>query len=154
MYEERKNDFSLRGVIIQILFVILFVFILLWLLPTKNYVKDYVNDNFENKLQPLYSQIYSQNITTMKEAAISYFTTDRLPSKVGDNVTMTLKEMQDKKLVLDLIDSNNNKCDVSESYVKIVKEKTEYLLTVKLSCSDTTDYIEVHLQISLLFLIT
>ena len=145
MYEERKNDFSLRTLILQILFVVLFVFILLWLFPTKNYVKDYVDNTFTDKLQPLYSQIYSQNLTTMKEAAISYFTTDRLPSKVGDSVTMTLKEMQDKKIVLDLIDSNNNKCNVTESYVKVVKEKNEYIMTVNLSCSDTSDYINVYL---------
>ena len=145
MYEERKDGISLRGIIIQILLVVLVVFLLLWLFPTKSYVKDYADNAFTSKLQPLYSQIFSQNITTMKESAIAYFTTDRLPSKVGDNVTMTLKEMQDKKLVLDLIDSNNNKCDIDKSYVKIVKEKNEYLMTVSLNCSDKEDYIEVHL---------
>jgi hypothetical protein len=81
----------------------------------------------------------------MKEAAISYFTTDRLPSKVGESVTITLKEMQDKKLVLDLIDSNNKKCDVEKSSVKVEKLDNEYLMTVKLECSDASNYIEVHL---------
>ena len=121
MYEERKESFSVRSLILQILFVVLTVFLLLWLFPTKNYVKDYANDAFTEKLQPLYNQIYNQNITTMKEAAINYFTTDRLPSKVGESVTITLKEMQDKKLVLDLIDSNNKKCDVEKSSVKVEK---------------------------------
>ena len=145
MYEERKESFSVRSLILQILFVVLTVFLLLWLFPTKNYVKDYANDAFTEKLQPLYNQIYSQNITTMKEAAISYFTTDRLPSKVGESVTITLKEMQDKKLVLDLIDSNNKKCDVEKSSVKVEKLDNEYLMTVKLECSDASNYIEVHL---------
>jgi len=145
MYEERKESFSVRSLILQILFVVLTVFLLLWLFPTKNYVKDYANDAFTEKLQPLYNQIYNQNITTMKEAAISYFTTDRLPSKVGESVTITLKEMQDKKLVLDLIDSNNKKCDVEKSSVKVEKLDNEYLMTVKLECSDASNYIEVHL---------
>ena len=145
MYEERKESFSVRSLILQILFVVLTVFLLLWLFPTKNYVKDYANDAFTEKLQPLYNQIYNQNITTMKEAAINYFTTDRLPSKVGESVTITLKEMQDKKLVLDLIDSNNKKCDVEKSSVKLEKLDNEYLMTVKLECSDASNYIEVHL---------
>ena len=145
MYEERKESFSVRSLILQILFVVLTVFLLLWLFPTKNYVKDYANDAFTEKLQPLYNQIYNQNITTMKEAAINYFTTDRLPSKVGASVTITLKEMQDKKLVLDLIDSNNKKCDVEKSSVKVEKLDNEYLMTVKLECSDASNYIEVHL---------
>ena len=72
MYEERKESFSVRSLILQILFVVLTVFLLLWLFPTKNYVKDYANDAFTEKLQPLYNQIYNQNITTMKEAAINY----------------------------------------------------------------------------------
>ena len=145
MYEERKESFSVRSLILQILFVVLTVFLLLWLFPTKNYVKDYANDAFTEKLQPLYNQIYNQNITTMKEAAINYFTNDRLPSKVGESVTITLKEMQDKKLVLDLIDSNNKKCDVEKSSVKVEKLDNEYLMTVKLECSDASNYIEVHL---------
>ena len=145
MYEERKESFSVRSLILQILFVVLTVFLLLWLFPTKNYVKNYANDAFTEKLQPLYNQIYNQNITTMKEAAINYFTTDRLPSKVGESVTITLKEMQDKKLVLDLIDSNNKKCDVEKSSVKVEKLDNEYLMTVKLECSDASNYIEVHL---------
>ena len=145
MYEERKESFSVRSLILQILFVVLTVFLLLWLFPTKNYVKDYANDAFTEKLQPLYNQIYNQNITTMKETAINYFTNDRLPSKVGESVTITLKEMQDKKLVLDLIDSNNKKCDVEKSSVKVEKLDNEYLMTVKLECSDASNYIEVHL---------
>ena len=117
--------------------------LLLGLILRKPVIK--LNDAFTEKLQPLYNQIYSQNITTMKEAAISYFTTDRLPSKVGESVTITLKEMQDKKLVLDLIDSNNKKCDVEKSSVKVEKLDNEYLMTVKLECSDASNYIEVHL---------
>ncbi|MCM1370636.1 MAG: hypothetical protein NC181_01930 [Clostridium sp.] len=145
MYEERKNNFSFKDLILQILVVVLLVFILLWLFPTKSYIKNYVDDTFTNKLQPLYNQIYAQNLDTMKEASISYFTTDRLPSKVGDSITMTLGEMQEKKLVLDLKDTNNNSCSLTESYVKLTKKDKEYVLTVKLSCSDVTDYIDVYL---------
>ena len=133
MYEEEeKRGFPLRDLIVKLIVAVVFVLLLVWLLPKVD-------------LTGLNNRIFKDNVNDMKEAAITYFTTDRLPSKVGDNVTMTLKEMQDKKLVLDLIDSNNNKCDIDKSYVKIVKEKNEYLMTVSLNCSDKEDYIEVHL---------
>ena len=145
MYEERKESFSVRSLILQILFVVLTVFLLLWLFPTKNYVKDYANDAFTEKLQPLYNQIYSQNITTMKEAAISYFTTDRLPQKEGDSVTLTLQEMLDMKLVLPFTDKYGKTCDTRNSYVTLTKKSEEYEMKVNLKCSKEEDYIIVHL---------
>ena len=36
MYEERKDKFSVRDLVLQILVIALFVFILLWLFPTKS----------------------------------------------------------------------------------------------------------------------
>mgnify|MGYP006993386844 CR=1 FL=1 len=45
----------------------------------------------------------------MKDAAESYFTLERLPQKEGDKITLTLKQMLDKKLLLPLTDKNNNK---------------------------------------------
>ena len=44
MYEERKDSFALRDIILQVLFVALFIFILMWLFPTKNYVTNYTGN--------------------------------------------------------------------------------------------------------------
>lgn len=140
MYEERER-FSFKDVILQIVLVVLFVFLLLWLFPTKSYVDNKVGDG----LKPLYNQLFSQNVDTMKEAAISYFTTSRLPKNIGDKETLTLGEMLDKKLLIPFLDSNNNQCSLTDSYVEITKMDDEYILKVNLSCSDNSDYILVHL---------
>ena len=42
MYEERRESFSVRDLILQVLFIVLFVFILIWLFPTKDYMKKYI----------------------------------------------------------------------------------------------------------------
>ena len=41
---------------------------------------------------PLTSQIFADNLDRMKEAAISYYTDERLPKEVGESDTMTLSD--------------------------------------------------------------
>lgn len=140
MYEERER-FSIKDVVLQVILVVLFVFLLLWLFPTKSYV----DNKIDSKLEPFYNQIFTTNINNMKEAAISYFTTPRLPKTIGDKEKLTLSEMLDKKLLVPFLDSKNKKCDLTDSYVEITKMDDEYILKVNLSCSDNSDYILVHL---------
>lgn len=142
MYEERKT-FGLKDIIIQVLFVALFVFVMLSLFPTKGDINDnqLTKDDITSSLQVLYGQAFANNVNSMREAATGYFTTERLPKNVGDSVTLTLGEMLDKKLVLDLKDSNNNACSLTDSYVKLTKMDNEYQMKVQLSCSDYSDYI-------------
>ena len=143
---ENNNGFTLKDVIFNLLFIILFVFILLWLFPSKFYLNQYSMDGgIYNSEETQNNQVFNHNITAMKEAAISYFTTSRLPKKIGDKVTMTLRQMRDEKLLLSLIDSKGNVCDEGISYIEMTKEKEEYLLKVHLACSDNEDYILVHL---------
>ncbi|MBE6149819.1 MAG: hypothetical protein E7170_03760 [Firmicutes bacterium] len=142
MYEER-NSFSLRTLILQFLAVVLFVFILIWLFPTKSYMEEnYVsNDEVIDKLQSIYGRNFADNVESMRDAAKGYFTNERMPQKVGESVTLTLGEMLEKKLVLQFIDSNGQKCDSTKSYVKLTKMENEYQLKVQLTCTDYSDYI-------------
>jgi hypothetical protein len=146
------NKFSFRDVILQFLFVALFIFILLWLFPTKNYVKDVKSELLENTGDSsdqtstlVTSAIFNQNITTMKEAAILYFTTPRLPEKTGDKVTLTLKEMLNEHLLVSPLDEQGNVCDTEKSYIEITKNNDEYVLKVNLKCGSEEEYIDVHL---------
>lgn len=140
MYEEREK-ISFKEVILQIILVVLFVFLLLWLFPTKSYVDNKVGGG----LEALNKQTFSQNVNTMKDAAISYFTTSRLPKKVGAKETLTLGQMLDKKLLIPFLDGNGNQCSLTDSYVEITKMDDEYILKVNLNCTDNSDYVLVHL---------
>lgn len=90
-------------------------------------------------------QVFNENLRIIKDAAVSYFTNERLPQKVGEKKTLTLKKMQSDKLVLSVIDSNGKTCDTTKSYVEVTKEKNEYVMKINLSCSDMEDYIVIHL---------
>lgn len=147
-----ENKFSLRDVLFQFLFVALFIFILLLLFPSKNYMNEMKSEllnndgNSQEQTSKLVtSAIFNQNITTMKEASILYFTTPRLPQKQGDSVKLTLKELLDKHLVVAPLDEKGNVCDTEKSYIIMTKDKDEYVLKVNLKCGSEEDYILTYL---------
>ncbi len=132
-YEEKsqKKEFPFRDFLLKLILIIIFVLLLVWLVPWPN-----------NRV--LTDRIFNANIQEMKDASLLYFTKDRLPAKVGDKKTVTLREMLDLKLLLPFTDKNGKSCDVDKSYVTIEKLEDEYLLKVYLKCGDEEDYILVH----------
>lgn len=149
MYEERKDRFSVRDLIIQILFIALFVFLLLWLFPTKGDLSKLSlgssNNSDKDTNTVLYDRIFNENIIAMKDAAKSYYTTPRLPQNVGDKVSMTLGEMLEKKILLPFTDKNGKTCDKTDSYVEITKADDEYVMKVNLKCKDEENYLLVYM---------
>ena len=134
-------SYHIKRFLIGFLLIALLIFILLWLFPTKQGLKDTITDS----LNPLYERIFSENINTMKEVAIAYYTTERLPKKEGETKKLTLGEMLEMKLLLAIKDKNGDMCDSEKSYVEITKMDKEYKMKVNLSCGDEEDYIIVYL---------
>ena len=113
--EERKHRNLIVDFILKLILIIIFVLLLIWLVPWPSM----------DSLNPLKDQIFNANLQTMKEAGITYFTTERLPAEVGDKTTLTLQKMLDMKLLIPFTDKNGNSCDVTASYVSL--EKKVYL---------------------------
>ena len=145
MYEERREKFSFRSFFLTILLVLLFVFLMLWLFPTKWDVKNLQSTYDLERLSVLYDEIFANNVSRMKDAAIGYFTNERMPKKIGESKKLTLKEMYDLHLVLKMKDKDGKACDAKKSYVEMTKYEDEYRLKVNLSCGDIEDYIIVYL---------
>ena len=138
--EERPRRGSLlKEFIMKLILIIIFVLLLIWLVPWPNM------DSYINSLNPLKDQIFNSNLQTMKDAGITYFTTERLPKEVGDKTTLSLQQMLDMKLLIPFTDRNGNSCDVTKSYVSLEKKETEYVMKVNLKCGEEEDYILVHL---------
>lgn len=141
MKDRYERNMIIRDYLIKIILVILAAFLVAWLVP-----KFIPKNNAPSvDLSPLTNQIFSDNLEKMKNAGITYFTTERLPKNVGDSKTLTLQEMYDLKLLTTLTDKNGDKCDVKKSYVKLTNQDKEYLMKVNLKCGDEEDYILVHL---------
>ena len=126
-----EEGFSLKSLLLKVAFVIVFILLLLWFFPMPN-------------MKPVYDRIFMDNIETMRDAAKSYYTVDRLPTRLGEKVVMSLEEMQNKKLVLPFTDSEGKLCDSRASYVEVTKTEREYLIKINLSCSTKADYIIEH----------
>ena len=153
--EEYENKgFPIRNFVIKLIILIAIVALLFWLVPkvlspsTKTDVKTTCNGSSSCDLtgvNALTSQIFANNLEKMKDAAISYYTAERVPTEVGGTDQMTLSDMIGKKIIVALIDKNNKAVDVEKSYVKITKMNEEYLLKVNIKDSEKEDYILVHI---------
>ena len=146
MYEERREKFSFKSFFLTLLLVLLFVFLMLWLFPTKNYVDEKLQSTYDlERLEVLYDEIFANNVGRMKDAAIGYYTNERMPQIVGQSKKLTLGQMYDLHLVLKMKDKDGKPCDTTKSYVEMTKYTEEYRLKVNLSCGSQEDYIIVYL---------
>ena len=129
MYTNNKG-FGIKDLIIKIIFVALFVLLLIWLFR-----------NYSPNMKPFYSNVFRENISYMQDAAKSYFTNDQLPTEVGKTVRLTLKQMEEMKLLVPFVDKDGKSCNVNKSYADVTKEENGYTLKVNLVCGDESDYI-------------
>ena len=166
--KEKKSGFAATALLISIAIILLLIGLFVFLLGkvNKNNNKNDVNsgnnivetnnsngndnNNTNNECTNSACQcnketIFNDNLKNIKDAAVSYYTYERLPQKKGETRKLTLKEMLDQKLVFGIVDSNSKTCDGNKSYVEVTKENNEYVMKVYLSCSDLEDYIIIHL---------
>ena len=146
-------SYHIKRFLIGLLLAFLLIFLLVWLFPTKAGLKATINDSvadafdktFTEKLNPLYDRIFQDNINIMKDVAIAYYTTERLPKVEGQTKKLTLGQMLEMKLLLGIKDKNGKMCDTEKSYVEITKMDKEYKMKVNLSCGDEEDYVITYL---------
>ena len=115
--DEERRGLPIKTFIISLILIIILVLLLVWLLPMPN-------------MKGINNRIFNANIQEMKNAAIPYFTTDKLPQEVGDEVTLTLQEMIDLNLLLPFTDKNGDACDTQKSYVTLTKKDNEYEMKI------------------------
>lgn len=133
MYEENRK-FSWTNLFIKLIIIAIFVLFVVWLLSLST-------KGLNESLNVLTDNIMGTNINQMKEVGREYFTIERLPEKVGDIEKITLREMYDKHLILEIKDKNGKACSAENSYVSVEKLETEYEMKVYLECGDESDYI-------------
>ena len=125
---ENGRNYFFRELIVKILLVLLFVFLLMWLFPMPN-------------MNPLYDKIFTQNMTSMTDAAKSYFNVSRLPQKEGETKKLTLEDMINNKMIIEFTDSEGKKCNTKESFVEVTKKNGEYIFKTNLVCGSQSDYV-------------
>ncbi len=130
MYKGNKNGFS---IIKFLLFCLIFLFCLFLIMGI-------VKKNAP-KLDHIYDGIFRDNINSMQDAGEAYFTNDKLPKEIGEEVKISLQEMLDKNYILPFTDKNGDECSLTESYSKVVKTKDGYELRTFLKCGEESHLI-------------
>ncbi len=145
MDEERSN--GILRFLFKLIIIVIFILFIIWLLSmavrknnTSNNTSKYNNANSVRV-----STVYQDNLYRMKDAGISYYTLERLPQNVGDVKKITLAEMYDSHLLLEIYDENGKKCSAYDSYVEVTKLESEYKMKVRLVCPKKDAYIFVYL---------
>ncbi len=141
--DEEKNRIPIRTFIISLVVVIIFVLLLMWLLPiptssnSGNNVSCKVGEKCEKDKIDLSGRIFTSNLQEMKNAALFYFTRDKLPVNIGESTTITLEEMLNAKVMHKITDKDGNSCDTKTSYVNLEKKQEDsYEIKVNLRCGD------------------
>jgi len=130
--EETKNNNKGKWITfgIRALLVVAFVFLLLWLFPL-------VNSRFNgNNEDP---SVFNTNIKAMKDAAIAYLTNDKLPTRDGDIIRLSLQDMEDMNIVMPFLDRTGASCNKEESHVKVTKEGAKYKFEAFLYCPSSNE---------------
>ena len=125
MYSGNKNGFSIIKLLLFCLLFLFFMFLVMWI----------VKKSAPN-LDPIYDSIFRDNINNMQDAGEAYFTNDKLPTEIGEEVKITLQEMLDKNYILPFTDKNGDACNLNDSYVLVVKTKDGYELRTYLKCGN------------------
>ena len=141
--DEDNRKGSLASFFIKLIMIIIFAIFALWLLSSVSKGLSNNMNDINNSLNTLKDNIFYENILKMKEAGKEYFTIERLPQNVGDVKSLTLREMYDKKLLLELKDKNGNTCSAENSYIRVEKFDKEYQMKVYLECGEEKNYITV-----------
>ena len=136
--EIEERTFSWTDLFIKVIIVLIFILFTVWLISLPNRKNRSSTDNVITNVNA-----FSENINQMRDVGQSYFTTERLPEKVGDVKKITLERMYKNKMLLTLKDKNGKACSAKNSYVSVEKMNNEYQMKVYLECGDDSDYIIV-----------
>lgn len=136
MYTEEydKRPFPFRDFLLKFIIIVIFALLLVWLIP--KFISPKTSGN-----EVTSSKVFEKNLTTMKKASVNYYSKkENLPTDNSKEV-ITLRQMISKNMLRAFTDKNGKACNVDKSYSEITSDNGEYVLKVKLKCSDEEDYV-------------
>ncbi len=135
MYTEEydKRPFPFRDFLLKFIMIVIFALFLVWLIP--KFISPKTSGN-----EATSSKVFEKNLTAMKKASVNYYSKkENLPTDNSKEV-ITLRQMISKNMLRAFTDKNGKACNVDKSYSEITSDNGEYVLKVKLKCSDEEDY--------------
>lgn len=136
MYTEEydKRPFPFRDFLLKFIIIVIFALFLVWLIPK------FISPKTSGS-EATSSKVFEKNLAAMKTANVNYYSKkENLPTDNNKEV-ITLRQMISKNMIGAFTDKNGKACNVDKSYSEITPDNGEYVLKVKLKCSDEEDYV-------------
>lgn len=144
--DDQYNGLLYRKLILKLLLILAVLILVIWLVPKFiSYRPSNKKNTLNIKEENINHDQTSENFSKLKAASLLYYKENKLPKEKNDIESVTLKELQEEKLIAELNDSTGKSCDSKKSYVKLTKvENDDYLLKIYLRCNEKTDYQLAH----------
>ena len=91
-----------------------------------------------------YSQTFIENMRRYKKIVLSNYK-KYLPQRVGDTTKLTLNDMLQLKMLVPLVNQDNEEYDKEESYYQITNIGDEYLMKLNLKDSKEEAYLWIYI---------
>lgn len=136
MYEENENKIDWGSIIKKVSIVVVSILILLGFisLVTKYAKKPETDKPKEEKVD------LTDQLNELEAATLKYLTKENLPVELNSSKTIRLKILVNKELLQGITDSQNNKCDINESYSEVTRLENNYAVKMSLTCGKNKDY--------------
>ena len=141
---DQSSDHTLKELIIKLFLIITIIIVLIWLIPKFFlYKKSKEHDEIKEKNEIVL--IENSTINSVENAGIKYFNNTNIPKQITEKTKVTLKELQNKKLIGN-VKNNNIVCDNSKTYVEVTKNSSDYTLKTHVYCLGKTKDKSIHLN--------
>ena len=131
-----ESEYTLKGFIIKLFLILTIIIVLIWLIPKfflykKSKQHEEIKENKEMVL------IENSTLNSVETAGIKHFNEGNIKKKKKESKKVTLKELQNEKLIGDVKNSGVT-CDNNKTYVEITKNINDYTLKTYVKCSSET----------------
>lgn len=132
----RHSDTTFKSLIIKMFLILVIIIILIWLIP-KFFLYKNTKKHEEIVKEKTVVVIKDYTVNNLENAGIKYFNGNNVPKTVNEKEKVSLKELQDSKLI-GTLKNDNATCDAKNSYVELTKNKDDYVLVTKVYCNKQT----------------
>lgn len=128
MYEEKSKKslkIDWKSLVLKLAILLVVIFLIIWVISLFNKKSEKTVD-------------IETNLQLMKNSAVDYFKGSHLPNNINSKEKLTLKEMIDKKAIINF--DEDSLCSKTESYIEATKiNSNDYTVKAKLVCGDNSD---------------
>ena len=148
-YEDYGNDNKNKGfingsLIIKIILIVVCLAIIIFLVFKIKGLNSNKNNNNDNTSENM-ALVFDNNMQSLRSAGEVYFFTDKnAPTNLNEEKSVSIAKLQEEGIITEVLDYNSNRCGYNTSSVSMMKNKNDYLMTIRLVCSGMDDTIEYY----------